>query len=242
MTRKGKRLVEQLLGLPRLVLGLGVAAVALNGGTLVALAIADPSVGRAFGAAMSLALLLAWLFLPAPVGEDAALGWLLSPEPSRPLWAAIILGLGWALLALAGAHIVVALGSFDLDARGWRPASGWEIAWNALTGLLAALFHGLFCLGWAMGRRMREGRDLTGVPQAVALAAALPFVVLAPFGYALLGMLLGLMLVAPATLLMSLAVLLGGRVWPVILANAAAMAVACFSIEVALYGEVEAPG
>jgi hypothetical protein len=73
------------------VLGLGVAAVALNGGTLLALAIADPSVGRAFGAAVSLALLLAWLFWPAPVSEDAALGWLLSPEPSRPLWAAIML-------------------------------------------------------------------------------------------------------------------------------------------------------
>lgn len=235
-------LIAHLLGLPRPVLGLGVAAIALNVGSLVDLASADIALGKAVGAAVSLALLPAWLLWPAPVGGGAAPGWLLSPEPSRPLWAAILLALGWSVLALAGAHAVAALGSFDLDARGWRPASGWEIAWNGATGLLLALFHGLFCLGWAMGERMREGRDIIGVLQAVALAAALPVVVLAPFGYALLGVLLGLILVAPATLLMSLVVLLGGRVWPVILVNAAAWAIAGFSIEVPLYDEVEAPG
>lgn len=242
MTGRAQRLVAQRGALPRAVLGLAVAAVALHVGVLVELAVADPAIGRALGAAVSLALLLVWLLWPAPVGGGAVLGELLSPEPSRPFWAAILLCLGWSVLALAGAHTALSIGSFDLDARGWRPASGWEITWNAVTGSLLALFHGLFCLGWAMGGRMRQGKDILGVPQAVILAAALPIVVFAPFGFALLGVLLGLMLVAPATLLMTFVVLFGGRVWPVILVNAAAWAIAGFSIEVPFYDEAEAPG
>lgn len=69
---------------------------------------------------------------------------------------------------------------------------------------------------------MRESRDILGMPPAVALAAALPVLVLAPFGFALLGVMMGLLLVAPATLMMTFVVLFGGRVWLVILANAVA--------------------
>lgn len=141
------RAVAQGPGLARLVLGLCVAAVALNAGSAVELAIADPAAGKGLGAAVSLALLLAWLLWPAPLGAGTAPGWLLAPEPSRPLWAAIVLALGGSVLAMAGAHAVLSVGRFDLDALAWRPANGWEIAWNAVTGLLVAAFHGLFCLG-----------------------------------------------------------------------------------------------
>jgi hypothetical protein len=219
------------------VLGLAVATSAWIGGWLVGIAVPDPSAGKALGMAAALALLLAWLLWPAPFGGGASIVRLLVPEASRPFWGAIILGLGWGVLALPGAQLLVAAGSFDLDALGWRPASGWEIGWNALYGLLLAAFHGLFCLGWAMGARMREERDLLGAWQAVALAAALPVAVLAPAGFALLGVVLGLLVTGPATVAMALVVLFGGRVWPVILVNAAAWAIAGFAAEVPRYDE-----
>jgi hypothetical protein len=162
---------------------------------------------------------------------------LLSPLPGQPAWVAALLALGWSVLALGGAGVVVGAGSFDLDAREWRPAAAWEIGWNAVGGLLLATFHGLFCLGWAMGCRMRETIRPDAVAHAAALAAALPVVFFAPAGFALFGVIVGVFVTGPATLGMALVVLLGGRVWPVILANAAAWAIAGVSMEVPLYDE-----
>jgi hypothetical protein len=105
-----------------------------------------------------------------------------------------------------------------------------------VAGLLLAAFHGLFCLGWGMGRQMRDGVAPGVVLQAAALAAALPVVFFAPVGFALFGVIIGLFLTGPATLAMALVVLFGGRVWPVILANAAAWSVASLSIEMPFHG------
>ena len=224
-----------LAAIPAPVRGLAVAGAALLIGWWLGLGVPDRAVGWAAGLAVSLALLLAWLLWPAPPGGGATLGGLLSPMPDQPIWVAAVFALGWSPLALAGAGLVVGAASFDLDARDWRPASAWEIGWSAVAGLLLAAFHGLFCLGWGMGRRMRAGVPPGVLLQAAALGAALPVVFFAPQGFALFGVIIGLILTGPATLAMALVVLFGGRVWPVILANAAAWAIASRWIEVPLY-------
>jgi hypothetical protein len=64
---------------------------------------------------------------------------------------------------------------------------------------------------------------------------------MAPAGLALLGAILGLLVTGPATLAMALVVLFGGRVWPVILVNGLAWAIAGFAVEVPLYEEPDEP-
>lgn len=224
-----------LAAIPAPVRGLAVAGAALLVGWWVGLAVPDGDIGRALGLAVSLALLLAWLLWPAPLGGGATVGRLLSPLPGQPIWVAALLALGWSPFALAGAGLIIGAGSFDLDASGWRPASAREIGWSAVAGLPLATFHGLFCLGWGMGRGMRDGVAPGGLLRAAALGAALPVAFFAPLGFALFGVIVGLILIGPATLAMALVVLFGGRVWPVILVNAAAWAVAGFSMEMALH-------
>jgi hypothetical protein len=224
-----------LAAIPAPVRGLAVAGAALLIGWWLGLVVPDRAVGWAAGLAVSLALLLGWLLWPAPAGGGATLGGLLSPMPDQPIWVAAVFTLGWSVLALAGAGLVVGAAGFDLDARDWRPASAWEIGWSAVAGLLLATFHGLFCLGWGMGRGLRDGVAPGVLLQAAALGAALPVVFFAPMGFALFGVIIGLMLTGPATLAMALVVLFGGRAWPVILVNAAAWAVASLSIEIPLH-------
>jgi hypothetical protein len=194
-----------------LVAAAGALGLARSGAPLLGVPDAAP-----LAWAGALVLLLAWLWAPAPLGGGARLLALLSPDPRQPWSAALPLiaawALGTALLATAAGDI-----ASQLDPVGTirRPAEVGEVLRQGVLSLLVAAFHGALCLGWPLGGGL-------GARGGIALAGALGMgaAVMAAAGEAGPG---ELVLAAAAggvgTVVMAMVVRVGGRVWPVVLAN-----------------------
>jgi hypothetical protein len=220
----------------RLLHGLVAACVALACALWLARALRGAPFGLLLPAGAACLLVLAWLVAPRPWGGGTPWRRLFAPDPRRRAGPGCLMAVFWwlgaSLLAL------VALGAaygFDLDATGWRPATPAELARHAAFGLAVSVLHGAFCLGWAMRADLAEDRDFAAAARATVLGAALALVagVLAGAPWQATALLVGL--VAPATLVMAVVVLLGGRTWPVMVANVAAWTVPMLAIEVPTY-------
>jgi hypothetical protein len=188
------------------------------------------------GAAVALLAICAWLVAPSPFGGGTAWRRLLTPDPTRPARPGLLMAGAWTLgAALLSTVALSAVYGFDLDATGWRPATPREVFWHGLLGLFLAAFHGVFCLGWGMGEVLREARDAAGTSAAATLAAGLAAIAGGLLGVPLAAALVGIAAAAAATSVMAIVVLLGGRVWPVILGNAFAWTAPMLAVEVPSY-------
>jgi hypothetical protein len=140
---------------------------------------------------------------------------LLAPDPRQP-WSALPLIAAWtvgtALLDLVAGDIATQLAPAGTIRR---PAEPGEVLRQGVLALLAASFHDALCLGWPLGDGLgaRGGMALAG-----ALGAGLAALVVTAEG-GLDEILVAAALCGTATVVMAMVVRIGGRVWPVVLAN-----------------------
>lgn len=169
---------------------------------------------------LAVALLLAWLL--APWGGRATLAELLTPDAARSARAGLLVVVLGAALAGAVALLVFGFGeALDLDEAPWQRASVRDLAGGFALALGLAAFHGLYILGWALGQQLRLRRLTRGCFVAGGLSVAYPTLSFAAAGLPEFGLGTGFLFFAPISLLMMVPVLLGGRVWTVILGAAA---------------------
>lgn len=210
----------------RLVISTPVAALALVAAPQGVSSIVPP--GEIFALLriwLALALLLAWLLAPAPWGGGTSPRALLSPDPARPLWVGVVVALaGAAMVGVPTTMLGYIAAPFDLDRKfaGYaeRPATAAELLGEFALMLGIAAFHGLYALGWVMGPYLRAGRDGHGCIATCGVTVGYQTLAFAMAGMPGYGFAISMLVLCPLTLLMALPLLLGGRVWPVILASA----------------------